>query len=176
MLPLLWFLVGVEFFVSRLSKLINDPLLNARPLTEPASLGGNDGLKLEELLLGGVELRGGSAIEPARCASKGFLGFENDLFEGSGKGAASPGDDAREKLRCKSAILLATPDPSLPFFETTMASSFCFGILLRKLPAGDRGIGETDGKDGVRRVKDGVLSALLRVVELTERKGRDGCD
>lgn len=146
--------------VSRLSKLTNDPLLIARPLTDPASRTGNEGLKFEELLLGGVELRGVSAREPARCASKGFLVFENDLFDGSGKGAASPGEDPREKLRCRSAILEATPDPSLPFFETTMASSFCLGILLRKLPAGDRDIGETDGKDGVRRVNEGVLSAL----------------
>lgn len=89
-------------------------------------------------------------------------------------GAASPGDGAREKLRWRSAILDATPDPSLPFFK--IRSSFCWGMLLKKLPAGDRGRGETVGKVGVKRVKEGVLSAVFTVVELFERTGLDGRD
>lgn len=72
----------------------------ARPLTDPASLIGKDGVNCEELLLGGVEPRGcGSVKEPARCEINGFLELEKDLAAGNGNGAASPGEDPREKLR-----------------------------------------------------------------------------
>jgi len=67
----------------------------------------------------------------------------------------------------------ATPEPSLPFFETMMASFSCCGILLKKLPTGDLGRGETAGNVGVRRVKEGVRSALFSIVELLEREVLD---